>query len=161
MRYCLSAIVLLMSTISFADSTTSPPDLESLSWMVGSWTGSLGPQTVEETWSSPRAGNMNAGIRLSTPEGVQMMEFIVLREVQVANGKPSLMLHLRQFSPELDLRNSQDFQMQSIAAQSVTFATAEPTAVKRLTYTGVSQDQLQIEVTIATGEVFTAHLQRD
>jgi hypothetical protein len=161
MRYCLSAIVLLMSTISFADSTTSPGGLESLSWMVGSWTGSLGPQTVEETWSSPRAGNMNAGIRLSTPEGVQMMEFIVIREVHVANGEDSLMLHLRQFSPELELRNSQDMQLKAIATQSVTFATAEPTALKQLRYTGVAQGQLSIEVTMANGNVFTAHLEHN
>ncbi|MCZ6503431.1 MAG: DUF6265 family protein [Gammaproteobacteria bacterium] len=161
MRYWLCAVFLLMSTNSYAEPSITPSGIESLAWMVGSWKGTLGPQTVEETWSSPRAGSMDAMIRLSTPEGVQMIELIVIREVQVADGEDSLMLHLRQFSPALELRTSLDMQRQAIAAQSVSFVADESAAIEQLTYTRMAQDHLRVEVTLATGEVFTAHLQPD
>jgi hypothetical protein len=160
-RYWLYAVFLLMSTNSYAEPSTTRPGIESLSWLVGSWRGTFGPQTVEETWSSPRAGSMEAMIRLSTAEGVQMIELVVIREVQVADGKGGLMLHLRQFSPTLELRASQDMQRQAKAAQSVSFVGDENAAIQQLTYTRMAQDHLKAEVTAANGDVFTAHLQPD
>ena len=155
MRYCLCVIFLLMSTNNYAG---PPPVLESLSWMVGSWKGSLGPQTVEEAWSSPMAGSMDTMIRLSSPEGVQMLELAVIREIHTPNGQDTLMLHLRQFSPSLDLVTDQDMLLQNIASKSVSFAGDKNASIKRLTYTRMAQDHLQVEVTVATGDVLTAHL---
>lgn len=107
------------------------------------------------------AGSMEAMIRLSTPEGVQLIELIVIREVQGADGEASLMLHLRQFTPTLELHASQDMQRQAAAAQSVSFVADESAAIRQLTYTRVAQDHLKAEVTTANGDVFTAHLQPD
>ena len=47
--------------------------------MVGSWQGLLGAEMVEETWSPPELGGMDTMIRLSSPEGVQMIELIIIR----------------------------------------------------------------------------------
>jgi len=52
--------------------------------MAGSWKGSLGEQTVEETWSSPEMGSMDTMIRLSSPAGVQMIELNMIREVRIS-----------------------------------------------------------------------------
>jgi hypothetical protein len=158
MRYWLYAMVLFMSANTYAQPQITTASIESLSWMVGNWKGSLGAQTVEETWSPPEMASMDTMIRLSSPEGVQMIELIVIREVLVSEGKNTLILHLRQFSPTLELRASQDMQLQDISTQSVSFVSDESSGIKKLVYTRIAQDHLKVEVTVVTGDVFTANL---
>ena len=158
MRYWLYAMVLFMSANTHAQPPTITEGLESLSWMAGSWKGSLGEQTVEETWSPPEMSSMDTMIRLSSPEGVQMIELIVIREVRVFEGENTLVLHLRQFSPALELRASQDMQLQDISTQSVSFVSDESSGIKKLVYTRIAQDHLKVEVTVVTGDVFSVNL---
>jgi hypothetical protein len=158
MRYWLYAMVLFMSANTHAQPPTITEGLESLSWMAGSWKGSLGEQTVEETWSPPEMASMDTMIRLSSPEGVQMIELIVIREVRVFEGENTLVLHLRQFSPALELRASQDMQLQDISTQSVSFVSDESSGIKKLVYTRIAQDHLKVEVTVVTGDVFSVNL---
>jgi hypothetical protein len=141
-----------------AEPPNTPAGIESLSWMVGGWEGSLGPQTVEATWSTARDGGMNAMIRLSSPEGVLMIELIVIREAEDAADGSSFVLHLRQFSPSLDMVTNQDMQLQAQAAHSISFLADEPATIRELAYNRVAPDHLQVDVTFATGDVFTAHL---
>ena len=161
MHYWLYALLLLMATNNHAEPSTTSQGIESLSWMVGSWKGTLGPQTVEEAWSPPKLGSMDTMIRLSSPEGVQMIELIVIREVHDEGDKDSLMLHLRQFSPALELRTSQDMQLKDMGLHSVSFVANEGESIKQLAYTLAEPDQLKVEVTTATGDVLTARLQRN
>jgi hypothetical protein len=158
MRYWFYAMVLLMSANTHAQAQTITASIESLSWMAGSWKGSFGEQTVEETWRRPEMGSMNTMIRLSSPEGVQMIELIVIREVRVFEGENTLVLHLRQFSPALELRASQDMQLQDISTQSVSFVSDESSGIKKLVYTRIAQDHLKVEVTVVTGDVFSVNL---
>ena len=158
MRYCLYAMLLLMGANTHAQPQTITASIESLSWMAGSWKGLLGEQTVEETWSPPEMSSMDTMIRLSTPEGVQMIELIVIREVRVFEGENTLVLHLRQFSPALELRASQDMQLQDISTQSVSFVSDESSGIKKLVYTRIAQDHLKVEVTVVTGDVFSVNL---
>ena len=102
--------------------------------------------------------SMDTMIRLSSPEGVQMIELIVIREVRVAEGESTLALHLRQFSPALELRSSQDMQLQDISKQSVSFVGDESAGIKQLAYTRIAQDHLKVEVTVVTGDVFSVNL---
>ena len=157
-RYWLYATVLLMSANTHAQSQMITASIESLSWLAGSWKGSLGGQTVEETWSRPGMASMDTMIRLSSPEGVQMIELIVIREVRVFEGENTLVLHLRQFSPALELRASQDMQLQDISTQSVSFVSDESSGIKKLVYTRIAQDHLKVEVTVVTGDVFSVNL---
>ena len=158
MRCWLCTFILLMSIDSYAEQPGNRPGIDSLSWMVGSWRGSLGPQVVEETWSSPNSGSMEAMVRLSTPEGVQMIELIAIRAVRLEAGENSLVLHLRQFSPTLELHNSQDMR-QEMAEGSVSFVADEGAAIQKLSYTRTAQDHIKAEVTMANGDVYTALLQ--
>ena len=160
MRSRLCTVFLLMSINSYAEQPGNRPGIASLSWMVGSWRGSLGPQVVEETWSSPSSGSMEAMVRLSTPEGVQMIELIAIREVRLEGGEDSLVLHLRQFSPTLELRNSQDMR-QEVVEGSLSFVADEGAAIQKLSYTRTAQDHLKAEVTAANGDVYTALLQHE
>lgn len=156
-RNGLCVILLAMTNNSNAGSTI-PATLESLNWMVGGWGGSLGPQTVEESWSEPHMGSMETMIRLSNPEGVQMLELIVIREVTDEEGNPSLMLHLRQFSPALELRTDQDMRLDHIAEHEVSFVAVGEPIVPKLAYELLGPGHLQVHVTIVTGDVVSAEL---
>jgi hypothetical protein len=161
MRFWLYSVLLLMSMNGTAEPAGGTPGLEPLSWMVGSWKGSLGPQTVEETWTPPLAGSMEAMVRLSSPEGVQVLEFITIREVQLDDGSASLVLHLRQFSPALELFNSEEMKLVESAPGSHSFIAEPANNLRQLTYTRTEQGQIQAEVITVTGDTFGALLQRD
>jgi hypothetical protein len=149
MRFFLCVTFILMSTHIHAASAV----VEDLSWMVGSWKGKLGPMTVEETWGPAKAGTLSTMIRLSQPDAIEMFELIVIRE-----DNDSLILHLRQFSPALELRTNQDMPMHAIADKTVSFRAGEGAAIKQLTYTRNADDQLTVNVTVANGAVVTAEL---
>ena len=102
--------------------------------------------------------SMDTMIRLSSAEGVQMIELIVIREVPVFDGENTLALHLRQFSPALELRASQDMLLQDISTQSVSFVSDEGSGIKQLAYTRIAQDHLKVEVTAVTGDVLSVNL---
>lgn len=153
----LCAILLSMPNASNAGSAM-PATLESLDWMVGGWRGSLGPQTVEESWTVPHMGSMETMIRLSSPDGVQMIELIVIREVTDEEGHPSLMLHLRQYSPALELRTEQDMRLDHIAEGQVRFIAEGDASVPALAYELLGPGHLQVHVTIVTGDVVSAEL---
>jgi hypothetical protein len=148
-----------MSTNSPAAPPTTASGLDSLAWLVGSWQGSLGPQTVEETWSVPRAGSMEACIRLSAPEGVQMIELIVIREVPGEGGATDLALHLRQFTPALELVTSQDMQREAFSADETCFVADDGANIKRLIYRQAAPGRLEADVVFAGGDAATAQLE--
>ena len=153
-RFWLCANFLFMSMNSWADTAS----IDSLSFMVGSWKGALGDQTVEETWSAPNMGSMDTMIRLSNADGVQMIELIVIREAQTAEGENTLTLHLRQFSPTLELRTSREMQLKELGEQSASFVAKDSPFITQLEYKRLSSDHLRVEVTISTGNVLAADL---
>lgn len=134
--------------------------INKMAWLSGSWKGSLGPMTVEETWLAPLHGVMEMMIRLSTPEGIQMTEFIVVRETVNDNGEPSLLLHLRQFSADHELVTSQDMPLLGMEDNYAGFAAPPGSNITQLDYTHLEGDRLRVDVTMATGDVVTAELQR-
>ena len=134
--------------------------IESLNWLVGNWSGNLGPMTVEETWYAPKHGSMQMMIRLSNPDSIQMLEFIVVREVTGKDGETNLMLHLRQFGEAMDLRTNQEMLLQTQSEHTVTFVADEGASVKQLDYTLTGDNQLKVDVTVATGDVVSAELNR-
>lgn len=145
------AIFALMTGNASANTAT----LQDLHWMVGAWAGSLGPQHVAEAWSEPHAGSMSTMVRLTTDTDVAMIELIAIRE----EGE-TLVLHLRQFSPALETRLSQDMPLAGITPDSVSFSGPADSTIKGLAYRRVDDNQMAVDVTIADGVVVTASLQR-
>lgn len=152
MRCCACAILLLVSISNASIAAT----LADLHWMVGSWSGSLGPLVVEEAWSAPRGGTMSTMIRLTSETSTNMVELAVIRE-----ENDSLILHLRQFSPALELRLAQDMPLEELSAQTVTFAGPEGAAIKYLGYRNLGAGRMEVDVTMADDTVVTASLTRN
>jgi len=130
-------------------------NLASLQWMVGEWRGKLGERTVEEAWSAPNGGHMSAMVRLSNAAGIDMVELIAIEE-----NDGGLMLYLRQFSPALEPRLSQDMPLEALAESSVSFTANADAVIKRLVYTLIEQETMRIDVTVADGKVLSAYLKR-
>jgi len=150
-RQWVCAIFLAMSM----DQTAIAAELSELHWMVGSWRGSLGPQTVEEAWSEPSGGTMSTMIRLTSATETLMVELVVIRE---EGG--SLVLHLRQFDPTLQLVMAQDMTLAELTPQGVAFAGTQDAAIKMLAYRNINPERMEVDVTTADGTVMTAVLQR-
>lgn len=134
--------------------------IDSIAWLTGSWQGSLGPMTVEETWYPPKHGSMQVMIRLSNPDTLQMLEFIVVREVIDEDGGRSLVLDLRQFSPDMQLVTDQSMTFLHQSDRSIAFTMHGEASVKKLEYALTDANQLKVDVTVATGDVVTALLER-
>ena len=148
-------------------STNESPDatLADLAWMCGRWTGALGPQKVEEHWSVACGGTMSTMVRLlgTDPQGDEttiMIELLAIREQ--ANG---LILHLRQFSPDLQLVTNQDMPLLSIeptrGREQVTFAGPADGTIPKLRYAALDPQTMEVQVTTADHTVVAAKLTRD
>ena len=95
--------------------------LNDIKWMCGPWRGELGPQRVQEHWSDPESGTMSTMVRLLSGDTTDMIELICITEQE-----NTLVLHLRQFSPELALRTSQTMRLAEIGDQTVAFVCDHP-----------------------------------
>ena len=134
--------------------------IHSLDWMVGPWAGSLGTDKVEECWSKPVNGCMDTCIRLSGPDAVRMLELIVIEEITADDGNPDLILHLRQFGPTLDLRTDQDLNLETLSAGKVRFVDPSGSSISGLAYELLDSGQMEVSVTVPTGDVLKASLAR-
>ncbi len=129
--------------------------LDDIAWMVGSWEGSLGSQRLQEAWSEPAGGHMSTMVRLTTNNETVMVELIAIREVD-----DSLVLYLRQFSPSLEPRLTQNMPMTNLKSGSVTFSAPESPSIVALTYRSIGPDSMEIDVTVTGGAVLTAVVKR-
>lgn len=117
--------------------------VSNLTWMTGSWIGSMGPSTIEEIWSKPKSGSMQATVRITTEAETLVHEVVVISEQQ-----GTLVLYLQQWSPSFEpLGALTTMRLSSQSENSVTFE-GEPSAmVQKLTYSRVADDQFTIAVT--------------
>lgn len=70
--------------LTFAASTAfaagPPAKVSDLAWMTGTWSVALGPNTLEENWTTPTNGNIASMVRMSGANGVSMWEVITIEE---------------------------------------------------------------------------------
>lgn len=84
-----------------ADEETAPaPSVAELAWMTGTWAGLAGPGELEENWTVPKAGSIQALVRMTGDGKTSMVEMIVIEEVEGVDGEGnSLTLRLQQWGP--------------------------------------------------------------
>ena len=140
------AVLVWMSSVSAT--------IDQVSWLSGTWRGSLGDQTVEESWSAPVGGMMGTMVRLSTGERVDMVELITIRE-----DDGTLVLHVRQFSPSLELRLAQDMPLERLGVGVARFVAPDGAAIPVVEYQR-DGDDLRVAVTLGNGATLTAELER-
>jgi hypothetical protein len=151
LRFCFLALVLAMSPTGH----TATPSIDDIAWMAGPWRGSVGDRTVEENWRRPAADTLTTMALLTDASGVDMVELIVIRA-----HDDTLTLHLRQFSPTLELRTEQNMHLANLDDGSVTFA-LEGARIEQLKYSLVAKDRMNVELTFTGGGQITAEFERN
>lgn len=136
----LAFALLIFSSSSYA--AGPPASIEDLSWMTGSWSADLGPNTLEENWITPKGGSLAAMVRMSGDNDTSMFEVITIEEVA-----GSLILNIQQWDAGFVPRSAEAQKMEliEIGDSSVNFSAITEGSMKNLGYS-------------REGDTFTIHL---
>lgn len=119
-----------------------------LSWMTGSYEGSMPTGTLEENWTEPKAGSIAALVRSTDgKEATTMIELITIEETD-----GSLVLRLQQWNPGWVARTEGPQVMNLISSEpnKVMFEAAGEGALQKLGYS-LAGDTFTISITTAQG----------
>ena len=129
-----------------AASAAAGEGIEKLSWMTGTWAGPLGEGVLEENWTVPRDGSIQALVRMTGGGATSMVELIVIEETD-----DGLELHLQQWDPGYRERGpAQKMRSTAIGENEVSFEVVGEGAIRTLTYRRPADDRFEIHV--GTGE---------
>ena len=142
-----------MSQISLADGhlQSEKTSIANLSWMTGSWSGAMGPATLEENWTQAKSGTIASLVRLTTPEGTGIVEIVNIQEMD-----GTLALHLQQWGPGFTaLAPAQKMLLDRSGEHTVTFKAASPGGLKQLTYSRPADNEFEVAVITADDQNVT------
>ena len=151
MKRLLVGIVLMVLWTS----NTNASDIEKLSWMTGTWIGQFGTMELEETWNSPKAGSIQALVRMLSGEQMLMVELIVIEE-----HEDSLRLRIQQWDPGMEPRESgrQTMQLVELEDERVSFEAEDEGPLKKLTYQRTAENDFEITVVNSEDQEHTMKL---
>lgn len=98
---------------------------------------------------------MSTMVRLLSGDSTIMVELIVIRE-----HDDTLTLHLRQFTPDLQLVTSQDMPLLALSDSHVVFTGNAGDNIPQLAYHAESPTSMNVHVTTTDGSVVVATLNR-
>lgn len=138
MKKTLTCLCVLFVLTSMAEE-----DISDLTWMEGSWIGAMGPNTIEEIWSKPKSGSLQATVRISSDSATMVHEVVV-----ISKQESGIVLYLQQWGPTFDpLGPKAVMSLESMTENSVTFAGDANAMVQKLTYERAAADSFLIKVT--------------
>ena len=124
-------ISLLLSIGLLLGDNDKPLNIESLSWLTGSWEGPIGGNLLEETWLPPHAGTIVALVRSSNESVTNFVEIIIIKEI---NGTLELQLQLFDDSLKPINKNPHIFELTKIENKYISFKGVSAGAHKTLSY---------------------------
>lgn len=110
---------------------------------------------IEESWNEPRAGIIQAMVRISNENKLMIIEMIVIEEID-----DSLRLHIQQWDPGM-IKHKPEKQRMGLAfleERSVSFEAIDQGLLKKLTYKRTSETDFEINVEQSSGQEFTVNL---
>ena len=145
-RAAMAALVLflcLAATASALDDHEVKASVADLAWMTGSWSGALGPNTLEEHWVEPKGGTISALVRMTTAESTPTMELIVIEQTG-----DTLVLRLQQWNPGWQSRTDgpTKFRLSAIGERTVSWEAEGDAPITSLTYSRPADDEFVIDV---------------
>jgi hypothetical protein len=153
----------LITTLAFsfaagtAIAAGPPAKITDLAWMTGTWSAPLGPNTLEENWTTPINGNIASMVRMSGPNGVSMWEVITIEE---KNG--SLLMSIQQWNAGFEPRSpaAQKMELVEIGDKRVKFKAVSEGAMTTLGYSLGADGSFNIEAGQPGGSARTLSLKR-
>lgn len=130
-------------------------NIDKLGWMTGTWRGSMGEIEVEESWNTPRAGSIQALVRI-----LNNGQLMIIEVVDIEECNESLCLYIQQWNAGLGERDEgrQLMELVELKNREVSFRAQTKGMLEKLTYRRVSDVDFQIDVVQASGAQFTMHL---
>ena len=118
--------------------------------MTGTWAGPVGAGVLEENWTVPKAGAIQALVRMTADGKTSMVELIVIEE-----EAGTLMLRLQQWDPGLKPRTSAPSTMKllELGERSVKFEAGTGAQFAKLGYAR-DGDAFTIGIEDAAGNSF-------
>jgi hypothetical protein len=134
----LAIVGILPWSLSAASQTPAAPtaSIDSLSWMVGDWTGTMGKASIEEHWIAPAGKTMMAVSR--TIAGDRTVAFEFLRIEQRADG----IVYVAQPGG----RAPTEFRLTASTSSSATFENPQHDNPKLIRYTKNADGTLVAEI---------------
>ena len=131
--------------------------IENLAWMTGTWRGSIDTMEIEEIWNEPKAGSIQALVRIINEDKTLIHELIVIDQ-----HNDTLRLFIQQWDPGMGKREPESQTMTLIALKNreVSFEANDDGPLKKLTYRRVSETDFEIDVEHRSGQAFTVELTR-
>ena len=126
------------------------PSVAALAWMTGTWAGPVGGGVLEENWTVPKAGAIQALVRMTADGKTSMVELIVIEE-----EAGTLVLRLQQWDPGLKPRTPAPSTMKllELGERSVTFEAVSAAQFAKLGYAR-DGDSFTISIEDAAGGKF-------
>ena len=136
-------IVALSLTLIVLNAYGEDAKIEDLSWLTGQYAGQLGPMVLEESWNEPKAGSIQALVRLTNGEKTEMVEIVVIDERDGA-----FELRIQQWDAGLKARTAgpQTMKQVNVGEREITFEAVDEGPLAKLTYKKSNDDELQIIV---------------
>ena len=133
-----------------AEAAEDAPSISALGWMTGTWAGPVGPGELEENWTVPKAGSIQALVRMTGDGKTSMVEMIVIEEEE-----GSLTLRLQQWDPGFKPRTPEPSTMKlvDIGENTVAFEAISEAEIAKLRYTR-DGDNFTISIENAAGAAF-------
>ncbi len=132
--------------ILFFAMSANASEIEDLNWLTGTWVGEFGPMEIEETWNEPKAGSVQAVVRMRSGEEMIMVEMVVIEE-----HDNSFRLRFQQWEPGMEPGEygRQSMRLVESEDQKVAFEAEDEGPLKKLSYQRKSEDELEIAVLTA------------
>ena len=130
--------------------SVSAGEIEDLDWLTGTWVGEFGPMELEETWNEPKAGSIQALVRMRSGEEMMMVEIVVIEE-----HDDSFRLRFQQWEPGMKPGEYGRQSMRLVETeedQMVAFEAEDEGPLKKLSYRRKSENELEIAVVNAEDE---------
>ena len=146
----LAAAIALAGAMLASAEDAPAPSVQALAWMTGIWAGPAGPGELEEHWTAPKAGSIQALVRMTGGGKTSMVELIVIEEEE-----GSLTLHLQQWDPGYQPRPQGPAKMKlvEIGENTVAFQAVAEADIKKLRYTREG-DRFTISIENPAGGTF-------
>ena len=130
-----------------AEGEPAAASVAALAWMTGTWAGPVGPGVLEENWTTPKAGAIQAVVRMTAGGKTSMVELIVIEE-----EAGSLTLRLQQWDPGFKPRTPAPSTMKlvELGDNTVRFEAVSEGEIRKLAYTR-NGDTFTISIENAAG----------
>ena len=145
MRILRTSSILLLVLVLVSGVHATAGSMEDLAWIVGTWRGTLGGSTIEESWTEAIGPSMAGTFRIVAKDQVKLYEMLAIE--RTADGP---VMRIRHFKPGLVALEEKDgafsFALDSVRKGWAVFVNKATTPPEKLTYAAMGKNGLVVRL---------------